>query len=132
MTTPTVVPAQVHHRRAWIRKLFTFWTLIVIVSAMAVGVFADVGEDVAEKSTTAFDNGVRAWMIAHRTPILYKVAYFVTWVGSPRVMVLLAIVAGIWVYRRHGHRKSGVLVAAPAIGGLVVGLVEQVYGCPRP
>lgn len=132
MTTPAVAPAQVHHRRAWIRKLFTFWTLIALVTAIAVGVFADVGEDVAEKSTTAFDEAVRVWMIAHRTPLLYKIAYFITWAGSPLVMVLLAVVAGIWFYRRHGHRKAGIFVAAPAIGGLLSGSVKQLYGRQRP
>ena len=132
MTTPAVAPAQVHHRRAWIRKLFTFWTLIALMSAIAVGVFADVGEDVAEKSTTAFDDAVRAWMIAHRTPVLYKIAYFITWAGSPLVMVLLAVVAGIWFYRRHGHRKAGIFVAAPAIGGLLSGSVKQLYARQRP
>jgi len=132
MTAPTVAPAQVHHRRAWIRKLFTYWTLIALVSAIAVGVFADIGEDVAENSTTVFDNAVRAWMIAHRTPILYRIAYFVTWAGSPLVMVLLAVAAGIWFYRRHGHRKAGIFVAAPAIGGLVSGSVKQLYARTRP
>lgn len=132
MTTPAVGPAQVHHRRAWIRKLFTFWTLIALFSAIAVGVFADVGEDVAEKSTTAFDQAVRGWMIAHRTPALYKIAYFITWAGSPLVMVLLAVVAGIWFYRRHGHRKAGIFVAAPAIGGLLSGSVKHLYGRQRP
>jgi membrane-associated phospholipid phosphatase len=132
MTTPVVAPAQVHHRRQWLRKLFTFWTLIAIVSAIAVGVFADIGEDVAEQSTTVFDNAVRGWMIAHRTPALYRIAYFITWAGSPLLMVLLAIVAGVWFYRRHGHRKAGILVAAPAVGGLVSGAAKHLYGRARP
>jgi membrane-associated phospholipid phosphatase len=131
MTAPAVAPTH-HHRRAWIRKLFTFWTLIAIVSALAVGIFADIGEDVAEHSTTVFDEGVRAWMIAHRSPAVYKLAYFITWAGSPLVMVLLAIVAGIWFYRRHGHRKAGIVVAAPAVGGLVSGTVKQLYARQRP
>lgn len=132
MTTPAVARAQIHHRRAWIRKLFTFWTLIALVSAMAAGVFADVGEDVAEQSTTVVDNGVRAWMIAHRNPVVYRIAYFVTWAGSPLVMVLLAVAAGIWFYRRHGHRKAGIFVAAPAVGGLISGVVKQIYARQRP
>jgi membrane-associated phospholipid phosphatase len=132
MTTPAVAPAQIHHRRAWLRKLFTFWTLIVVVTAIAVGVFADVGEDVAEQSTTVFDNAVRGWMIAHRSPILYQIAYVVTWAGSPIVMVALAVVAGIWFYRRHGHRRAGVLVAAPAVGGVISGGFKHLYGRTRP
>src|SRR5256714_10986086 len=132
MTTPAVAPTQIHHRRQWLHKLFTFWTLIVVVSAIAVGIFADIGEDVAEQSTTVFDEAVRAWLIAHRAPVLYQLAYIVTWAGSPIVMVVLAIVAGIWFYQRHGHRKAGIFVAAPAVGGLFSGAVKQLYGRARP
>jgi undecaprenyl-diphosphatase len=132
MTTPAAAPAQIHHRRQWLRKLFTFWTVIAVVSAMAVGVFADIGEDVAEQSTTVFDEAVRGWLIGHRAPILYQLAYIVTWAGSPIVMVVLAIVAGIWFYQRHGHRKAGVFVAAPAVGGLFSGVVKHLYGRTRP
>lgn len=117
---------------AWLGRLVTFWALIVAVSAVAIGVFADVGEDVAEHSTTAFDNGVRDWMIAHRDPILYKIAFALTWVGSPLVMVLLAIGAGVWFYRSHGPSKAGVVIAAPAIGGLLSGVVKMLYGRARP
>ena len=132
MTTPAVAPAQIHHRRQWLRKLVTFWTLIAVVSAIAVGIFADIGEDVAEQSTTVFDQAVRGWLIAHRSPVLYQLAYIVTWAGSPIVMVVLAIVAGTWFYKRHGHRKAGVFVAAPAVGGLFSGVVKHLYGRARP
>lgn len=118
--------------RAWTAKLITYWTLIVLVSAFAIGVFADVGEDVFEHETTAFDNAMRGWFIAHRTPSLYKIAYALTWLGSPVVMVLMAIAAGLWFYRRHGRSKAGVVVAAPAVGGLISGLVKLVYGRTRP
>jgi len=132
MTTPAVAPTQIHHRRKWLHKLFTFWTLIAVVTAIAVAVFADIGEDVAEQSTTVFDEAVRGWLIAHRAPVLYQLAYIVTWAGSPIVMVVLAIVAGLWFYQRHGHRKAGVFVAAPAVGGLFSGVVKHLYGRARP
>ncbi|HJQ09468.1 MAG TPA: phosphatase PAP2 family protein [Gemmatimonadaceae bacterium] len=132
MTTPAAAPRAIHHRRTWIRKLLTFWTLIALVSAVAIAAFADIGEDVAEQSTTVFDEAVRAWMIGHRSPALYEIAYFITWAGSPLVMLLIAIAAGFWFYRRHGHRKAGVLVAAPAIGALVSGSVKHLYARERP
>ncbi len=132
MTTTVATPRAIHHRRTWIRKLFTFWTLIAFVSAIAIGLFADIGEDVAEKSTTVFDEAVRAWLIEHRSPVLYKMAYVITWAGSPLMMLLLAIAAGLWFYRRHGHRKAGVIVAAPAIGALVSGSVKHLYARARP
>ncbi|HEV7838512.1 MAG TPA: phosphatase PAP2 family protein [Gemmatimonadaceae bacterium] len=118
--------------RDWLRKLITFWTLIAVVSAIALSVFADIGEDVAQQSTTKFDSAVSAWFVGHQNPLLYKIALALTWIGSPAVMVLLAIVAAAWFYTRRGPSKAGVVVAAPAVGGLLSPLIKVLYGRPRP
>lgn len=118
--------------RDWVGKLITFWTLIAVVSGIAISVFADLGEDVAAKSTTAFDSSVRTWIISHQNPIIYKLAYVITWVGSPAVMVLLAVAAGVWFYGRRGRSKAGVVIAAPAVGGLLSGIVKVLFGRLRP
>jgi len=131
-TTPVGQGAQTHRVRDWFRKLITFWTLIAIVSSIAIGVFADLGEDVAAQSTTTFDNTVRAWIISHQNPVVYKLAYFVTWAGSPIVMVFIAIAAGVWFYGRQGRSKAGVVVAAPAVGGLLSTSVKLLFGRLRP
>jgi len=118
--------------RDWFGKLITFWTLIAVVSGIAISVFADLGEDVASKSTTAFDNSVRTWVISHQNPVVYKLAYVITWIGSPAVMVLLAVAAGVWFYGRRGRSKAGVVIAAPAIGGLLSGVIKVLFGRVRP
>jgi undecaprenyl-diphosphatase len=118
--------------RDWFGKLITFWTLIVVVSGIAISVFADLGEDVAAKSTTAFDSSVRAWVTSHQNPIIYKIAYVITWIGSPAVMVLLAVAAGVWFYGRRGRSKAGVVIAAPAVGGLLSGVIKVLFGRVRP
>jgi membrane-associated phospholipid phosphatase len=132
--TAVRAPETARRRRArdWFRKLITYWTLIAIVSAIALLTFADVGEDVAEQSTGQFDNAVSAWFVAHQNPVLAEIARVLTWIGSPAVMVLLAIVAGVWFYRRSGRSKAGVVVAAPAVGGLFSGLIKVLYGRARP
>jgi undecaprenyl-diphosphatase len=129
---PPRKPATTHRVRDWIGKLITFWTLIAVVSAIAISVFADLGEDVAKKSTTVFDNTVRAWVISHQNPVVYKIAYALTWIGSPTVMVLLAVAAGVWFYGRQGRSKAGVVIAAPAVGGLLSGVVKVMFGRVRP
>jgi membrane-associated phospholipid phosphatase len=131
-STPPRKPATTHRVRDWLGKLITFWTLIAVVSAIAISVFADLGEDVAEKSTTALDNTVRAWVISHQNPVVYKIAYALTWIGSPTVMVLLAVAAGVWFYGRQGRSKAGVVIAAPAVGGLLSGVVKVMFGRVRP
>jgi undecaprenyl-diphosphatase len=118
--------------RNWLRKLLTFWALIVAVSAASLLAFADLGEDVAERSTSTFDNAVQAWFAAHQNPTVYKAAFALTWAGSPAVMVLIALVAGVLFYRRRGRGKAGVVVAAPAVGGLVSGTVKVLFGRARP
>ena len=133
MTAPPVTEAQKTRGGArWFRKLITFWTLIAVVSAIALATFADVGEDVAEKETSGIDNAVRAWFISHQSPMVHKIAFAITWIGSPTAMVLLAIGAGAWFYRRRGRGKAGVVVAAPAVGGLISGVVKVLYGRARP
>lgn len=124
--------ARRHGVRDWLRKLITYWTLIAIVSAIALLIFADVGEDVAERSTVQFDNAVHAWFVGHQNPVVAQIARVLTWTGSPAVMVLLAIAAGIWFYGRRGRSKAGVVVAAPAVGGLLSGLTKVLYGRARP
>lgn len=131
MTSPDA-GQQSKSKRKWFQKLATFWTLIVLVTAFAVGIFADLGEDVAEKSTTAFDESVRTWIMAHQNPIVYKIAYFITWAGSPVVMIILAVVAGVWFYQRRGRSKAGVMIAAPAVGGVVSYVVKYLFGRARP
>ena len=126
--TPRRGSATANRVRVWFRKLITFWTLIAVVSAIAISVFADLGWDVAEHSTTNFDIAVREWIVLHQNPLLYRI----TWIGSPGVMVLLAIGAGAWFYKRKGSSKAGVVVAAPAVGGLLSGFVKLLFGRIRP
>jgi membrane-associated phospholipid phosphatase len=99
---------------------------------VALLIFADLGEDVAEHSTTPFDNAARAWFVSHQNPLVYKIAFAITWIGSPLVMVTVAVAAGAWFYKRHGRRKAGVVIAAPAVGGLISGIIKVLYGRARP
>jgi membrane-associated phospholipid phosphatase len=131
-SNPGNEPGGSRRLRDWLGKVVTFWTLIALVSAIAISVFADLGEDVAEKSTTTFDNAVRGWIVSHQNPWVYKLAYAITWIGSPAVMVLIAIGAGAWFYRQRGRSKAGVMIAAPAVGGLLSGLVKTIFGRARP
>jgi membrane-associated phospholipid phosphatase len=47
-------------------------------------------------------------------------------------MVIVAIVAAVWFYRSRGRSKAGVMVAAPAAGGLLAGGMKLLYGRARP
>lgn len=130
-TTTPPGPARNPRVRDWLGRLITFWTLIVLVSAIAIGVFADLGEDVTENSTAGLDNAVRAWMVAHQNPTVYQIAYVITVIGSPG-MLLIALAAGVWFFRRGGRGMAGVVVAAPAVAALLSGSVKLLIGRARP
>jgi membrane-associated phospholipid phosphatase len=121
-----------HWALGWLKKLVTYWTLIVIVTVIALFIFAELGEDVAHRSTGWLDNAVRGWFLAHQNPVLYRIAYAFTWIGAPEVMVLIAIVAAVMFYRSRGRRKAGVVIAAPAAGGVLSTGVKLLYGRARP
>lgn len=130
--TSVGAPERRYPLREWFKKLLTYWTLIAVVSAIALAILADVGEDVAERSTGPLDNAVRAWFLAHQNPTIYKMAAALTSIGSPTVMIIVAIAAGVWFYFARGRSKAGVIVAAPAAGGLLAGGLKVLYGRARP
>ena len=132
MTHPDSASARRQTGTGWFQKVFSYWTLIAVVTAIALFIFADLGEDVAHKSTGQLDDAVRGWFLAHQNPDVYKIAYALTWIGSPTVMILVAIGAGIWFYRSRGRRKAGVVIAAPAAGGVLSTGVKLLYGRARP
>ena len=132
MTSHATQSGHARRVRDWFRKLITFWTLIAIVSAGALAVFADVGEDVAKHSTTQFDDAVRAWFVGHQNGVFHNIALAITRIGSPPVMIVLAIAAGAWFYTRGGRRMAGVVVAAPAVGTLLSRTIKILYGRARP
>jgi undecaprenyl-diphosphatase len=132
VTSVEHTPAHPTGVREWLKKLLTYWTLIAVVSAIALAIFADVGEDVAGKETGPFDDAVRAWFLAHQNPTVYQIASALSWIGSPTIMVIVAIAAGAWFYRGRGRSKAGVIVAAPAVGGLLAGGMKLLYGRARP
>lgn len=132
MTPAESAPTRGQWAMSWFKKVLTYWTLIAVVTALALFIFADIGEDVAHRSTGPLDNGVRTWFLAHQNPTLYKIAYALTWIGSPVVMILIAVGAGVWFYRGHGRRKAGVVIAAPAAGGVLSTGIKLLYGRARP
>jgi len=132
VTTPEPRFSRRQWALGWLKKLVTYWTLIAVVTAIALFIFADLGEDVAHKSTGWLDNAVRGWFLGHQNPFLYKIAYAFTWIGSPEVMLLIAFVAAVLFYRSRGRRKAGVVIAAPAAGGVLSTGVKLLYGRARP
>ncbi len=118
------------HRR-W-REFLRHWGLVVAISAGALSILADLGEDVFDHAPGTFDAGVRAWALAHHAPGLTTAFEVITRVGAPPLVVLLAVLVAVWLWRAHARHVAAVVVAAPTIAVVIFNVVKQIIHRTRP
>lgn len=118
------------HRR-W-RRFLEHWGVIVAISTAALSTGADLGEDVFNHAPGTFDAGVRAWVLAHRTPGMLAVFEWITRLGSPVVIFLLTVLVAVWLWRAHARHVAAVVLAAPTIAVAIFSVVKQIIHRARP
>ncbi|MEP6733646.1 MAG: phosphatase PAP2 family protein [bacterium] len=108
------------------------WAAVVILAMVGLVAFAKVGEDVFNHETTSFDAAVRAWVLAHRSPLLTQFFQTVTTLGSVTPLVCVAVGGAlILLYRRRTIVASTVLVApAVAVAGYLT--LKNIFARARP
>lgn len=116
----------------WLWNAARQWGIIVAVSLASLAAFAAVGEDVLERETSVFDNGVRSWMLAHRYQPLYRATVAITWLGNAVVLLGAALVVAAWLWHRSGRRTAAVIVTAPAVSTGLFAAVKALFERPRP
>jgi membrane-associated phospholipid phosphatase len=128
--TPASTP--VHAWRAWLLRFGREWAAVVALGTLALLGAAKVGEDVMARESTAFDDAVQHWVLAHQSAPLLAFFLFVTRVGGIGPMTGLAVLGAgnLWV---RGKRRvaAGVLVA-PVVAVLLFNVVKRVYARVRP
>lgn len=106
--------------------------MVVLLSAGALSIFADLGEDVFNHETGTFDAAVRAWALAHRTPGMLTVFEWITQLGSPPALFALVVLTAIWLWRENARRVAAVVLAAPTIAVAFFLVVKQLIHRARP
>ena len=120
---------------SWHGRLARFgrdWALVVLLGALALLGAAKVGEDVFAHESTAFDEAVQRWMLAHEVPWLVKVFIVVTNIGSVGPMVALAFVASGYLWYRGKRLVAATVMLAPVAAVGVFDFVKHAYARPRP
>src|SRR3989442_565220 len=100
-------------------------TIGFLVSALALWIFLGITEDVLHNDPiTQFDSTLLAWMQAHHGPAADQIFRALSAVGSPLVMIILAVgVAVFLVISKQGQLLEGWLLAFA--GGFLVNNVLQ-------
>lgn len=115
-----------------VRTLAWHWVSVLALNLAAVGIFAKVAEDVAERESGPFDAGIRDWVLAHHAPALNTFFGGVTWLGSVPVLAAVTVAAAVVLARHKNWRHAAVMTLAPLLAaGVILGL-KALFARPRP
>lgn len=108
------------------------WGVVVVLGIIALAAFAKIGEDVLHHETSAFDNAVRTWVLAHRPAPLLSFFHGVTTIGSVSPMVVYAIIGAFVLWFRGRPLVASTVLVAPAAAVVAYLGLKHVFGRPRP
>lgn len=110
------------------------WHVVVVtgVGVAALLLFAKVGEDVFQHETGSFDDAVRNWMLAHRTPGLFRAFTWVTIAGSTGPILVATALACLWLWRSKGRHAAAGTIAAPVLATALFNVIKFSYARVRP
>ena len=114
--------------RAFVRH----WALVSATATGALFALGDIGEHVFDHAPGTLDAGVRAWVLAHRTPAALDAFEWVTRIGAPPVVFTVAVVVAIWLWRTRQGYGAAVAVGAPAIAVVLFNIIKQLIHRTRP
>jgi membrane protein DedA with SNARE-associated domain/membrane-associated phospholipid phosphatase len=115
-----------------VRTLAWHWISVLALNLAAVGIFAKIAEDVADRESGAFDAGIRDWVLAHHTTVLNTFFGGLTWLGSVPVLAAVTVLAAVILARRTSWRHAAAMTLAPLLAaGVILGL-KALFARPRP
>ena len=121
------------------RHIGSFYTAlgIVLVAGAALAVagtwaFVQIAEIVREGASQEFDDAVLEWMGAHQTPLLEKVMFEITLLGTGIVVMTIVFISALFLWLSE-HRFSALLLVIATWGGVVINsLLKNTFDRPRP
>ncbi len=121
------------------RHVGTFYAALGIVlvagAFVAVGAtwaFVTLADVVREGATQQFDETVLRWMAAHQSPLLQKVMFEITLLGTGIVLMTMVFVAALFLWLSNHHFSALLLVIATWGGVLINALLKNTFNRPRP
>ena len=121
------------------RHVGNFYTALGIVllagAALAVSgtwAFVQIADVVREGATQTFDDTVLEWMGAHQTPLVEKVMFEITLLGTGIVVMTIVFISALFLWLSD-HRFSALLLVIATWGGVLINsLLKNTFDRPRP
>ncbi len=115
-------------RDHWLRR----WGGVVLVGVLAFAVFAAIGEDVLYHETSAFDAGVRGWILTHRAPAARGLFVSITTIGSVTPMIVYAVLASAFLWLRGRRIVAATVLFAPVAAVVAYLGLKGLFARVRP
>lgn len=117
-------------------NLTTALGLVLIIGFAVAGatawLFTELAETVQAGATLALDNSVLQWMAIHQSATATTAALEASALGTGTVVIMMALVAGMFL-ALTGQRRPAILLCVATIGGLALNLLLKLhYHRPRP
>ena len=107
----------------------------LLLSLLSTGVFAFIYDQVKDKNrvSTAFDRAVLTWMHLHQVPWVTMVAKGLAFMGSPPVIVSMAVIGTlIGLIWRKVRGAAWTLPLAVLGAGVIIQGIKMEFKRPRP
>ena len=116
----------------WIPDVGRDWAAMLGVTILSLWALAKIGEDVFSHETTAFDNAVQGWILAHQLKSLEAVFLAITVGGGITGMCVVALAGACFLWWRRRHREAVTVLVAPVVAIAFFNISKRVYARPRP
>lgn len=101
------------------------------VAVLSLFLFAWIGDEMAEGSTTGFDLSVRAWVHQFASPALTRVMTAISLLGYDILILELVIALAVFLYLQWKHAAAWLAVSMA--GALILDLtLKYAFRRPRP
>ena len=104
----------------------------LLLSFVALWAFQELAENIIAGQTIGFDNQIISLVRGATSPALTTVMLLLTLFGDWRVMVPVAIIAGLYWWRGHQFGRLAMLLTAAAGGSLLEQLLKLIFHRSRP
>lgn len=102
------------------------------VAALAMGGFAFIAEEVLKQQTQTLDREILLALRRLHTPLLDRVMVGVTFLGEPKLLLVLSLSLGFWWLLRN-HRSEATTLAITAAGAIGLNtLLKLLFARARP
>lgn len=117
---------------AFLKRLASFYGAALAMAACAFWAFAELADEVLERSTAGFDRAVIMAWHAQAHPVLDKLALVAAAVGDVAGIALMGAIFGAYLVKRRLYADAAGLAAVVVGSGVLTFALKSAFRQPRP